>query len=713
MAYGVKYRTILYPVGSTSPVYVDFLKNGYVGAVTALKAEKGGVIINVEDTDYFDPIISTSVEVNIVNTLTDFLENLHDWDDLFAVNDFEILVKVYDSTYTYFEGYIPCDITEQKFYPKGTVTINATVNLKRLQSYDPTMFTTRGQYVLIDIIKHCLGKTGLTLPIYVNCSLFGYIPYLGNPMDSVYVPTYDYMTVARTAFDWVSVESDIFRKNDIEYENCYYILQNILTTFNCKLYYWNGAWYIERVKDLYHPTIHYVVYQTNNTITTVNSPKTYKPSILRYIDLEIGNDRTKLTHVDLSQTVQYTPGVKKILINLKEKYKYNLVNYFFTAITNVLRSSNYTVENYIPSLLVWSYIRDGSFDNVGISVTNYYDILNGLSMTENNPTAHYSHLVKDYAYINAWRNVCLGLYTKFNFNTNVAKGTSLNVKVKFRLSDAMIADHSAEILANPTRKYFVNIIVKNNTKYVKYDTNTNKYILETRGDTASSNILTSDGSTIDPVIISQSIAFDNFTNKENYSTEVSFSIPIDDFMADLIGRSFNIGIGRITTYMNQYGGAEDYNVYLHDGVLGDIIVTTNEDPPENTITGSVNANFIDTKTFDLLFYDVGLYGDYFKENILNQLYGIGRYGWLDGFYVPEPWHYDIGVPIQNKIIEDQYEIYQQVRHTIISDYYYNKHVKPLSIIRSWYYQNLFYASGYRWVIDLNRYDSMSIKELNA
>jgi hypothetical protein len=703
MAYGTKYRSILYPPKTAHPVYVDILKNNYSGAITNLVIAKEGVVLTVEDTDYFDPIISTSVEISIINTLTDFFESLHDWDDLFAVNDFEVLIKVYDADYTYFEGFIPCDITEQKFYPKGVVTVNATVNLKRLTDFNPTLFTTRGQYVLIDIIKHCLAKTGLVLPIYVNCSLFAFTSYLGDIGASVYTPTYNYNTVARTVFDWVSVESDLFMKNDVEYENCHYVLENILTTFNCKLYYWNHAWYIERVKDLKHSPKHYVVYQTNNTITTSNETLSI---------LEIGNSRTKLTHTGLSQRMQYNPGVKIITVNLKEKLRVNLTNYFYNAVVDVARLVfHYTVENYTALEHIWSYIRYVDA-HAADPVSNYYGINYGVTTRHPSALSDINGLVNNISDINGWRNLLDGLYTKVKFSMNTVNETTLTLKFKFRLSDTTITNHAAEIQANPTRKFFVNIVLKNGTKYVKYDSTTSKYILVTRSNTSSSNILTANGTVLDPCIISQSISYESFTNKANYETDITMSIPINDFESSLVDTYFMVGVCRLKGYMNQYGGSEEYNVYFNEMAVGDVEISINEDLAPNVITGSVNSNFVTSKSMDMLIYDANPYAS-LKANILNQLYGVLPYGWLDAFYTPAPWVYTDALPIQNKVIEDQYKIYEVIRHTMVSDFYYQLRVKPCRLVKSWYYQNLFYVSGYRWVVDSNMYQSTSLKEIDA
>lgn len=709
MAYGVRFRTILHPPNVANPIYVDILKNNYVGAITNIKVAAGGVTLTVDDNDYFENLISTSIEIKIINTLTNFFENLHDWDDLFLLADFEIMFKVYDTNVVYFEGFMPCDISEQEFFPKGIITLNASNNLKRLSDFYPTMFTVSGQYLMIDIIKHCLSFTGLNLPIYVNCSIFGYEPYIGDIFASVYTPTYNYSTVTRTAFDWVSIESDIFKKDDISFEDCRYILENILATFNCKLYYWNSRWYIERVKDLGHTTKHYVVYNTNGTTTTSNLTNTHLQ--IAGDAFGIGNDRSKLTFMELSQVVSYNPGVKRITLNLNEKQKLNLGNYYFTGVRTSFYYTGGTypydkpAETILPEENIWVVIRNITPASL-TQQSNYYDIINGLTI---NATGG-SNSIAPLDSIANWRVSLNGLYTQIKLNLNTKNTTSLTIKVKFKLPDAVIASYGATIRANPDKMFYVRVVIRStyNDKFAKYNATTQLYELVTRGSNdASNSIITPNGSTIDPCIITQGIAYSDFTNKEAYETEVDVNVPISDFYA---GDTYIIGICQIGYNYVTYGESTTYNAYFREMTFGDIIFSVNEDDTDNTMTGEINDAFVNLVTQDLLFYDANYQGTYFKRNILNQLYGVGHMGWMDAFYVPIPWDHTIPKAIQTKIIEDQYQIFNKVRRFITSDIYCTAPIKPFSLADSWYFSNPFMLSSYQWIIDSNQYSSLVLKE---
>jgi hypothetical protein len=695
MAYVVKYRSILHPPKWSVPVYIDILKNGYSGAITTLVMAKGGASLIVEETDYFDPIVSTSVELNYINTLTDFFENLHDWDDLLAIDDFEFMVKVYDPNYIYFEGFLPCDVIEQQFFPKGTVTLNASINLKRLSDFNPTLFTTRSKYTLIDIIKHCLGKTGLTLPIYVNCSLFGYESYLGNIFSNPYTPTYVYSTVTRSIFDWLSVESDLFLKNDLEYESCLTVLTSILTAFNCKIYYWNGKWYIERVKDLGHSTKHFIVYSINGTTTTENETNT---------SLEIGNVRTKLTHKELSQSVSYVPGVKQIVLNLKEVLRYNLTNYFYTGIVE-LHSIIIKEETILPPLFVWELI----FGTITTLRYNYYNIAYGYVI----PGSEY-HVLSSTNRLGA-RYSLQGLFTGLNFALNDSNTSTLTVKLKFRLGDGAITSYGASIKANPTKLFYARMVLKNyaggTSKFLKYNTSTQIYEFITRGSNDDSNsLITTNGTSVDMAVISQSISYENFTDKKNFETEISINIPLSD-ATGRVSNDYVLGICRLSYNLIEAGTDP---IVLNYTTFGDIVVNLNEDLGDNTITGNVNDHFVSIKQIDVSLYNASYCLFNNKVNVLNELYGIGTGGVLDAFYVPSAFPSG-GIPqltlsTQKKIIEDQYQIYNKVRHSIISDFYYRYFLKPLKQVSSWYYANKFMIYGYRWVIDSNEYNGTVLKE---
>jgi hypothetical protein len=698
MAYGLKYECLLYPFGTEEEVYLRIYEDEYSGGSSALTIAKDGISIMMDKTDYFDSIVSVNAEIQIINDLDDFFE----LDTLFSVNDFQYYVKIVGGTATYFEGYIPCDTVEQTFLPKGTVIINASNNLKRLDGFIPTMFTYRTTYTLISIIKHCLSFTGLSLPIYVNCSLYEW------QADSGYV----YSTTEYSAFEKY-IHSDLFLKNDNEYQDCLTILKSILESFDCKIYYWDEKWYIERVKDLGHSTKHYVVYLTNDAGTVANETNTL---------YETGNTNTKLRYTARSQKISYIPGAKQIRINLNEKLKINLLNYYYDNLIETASGSDPNVEDIIPDYLTWQIDANTDWEYK----TNYYHMNNcaDLQNTLINYTSQgtiYEFLVgsvflHDQMY-DAYTEALSGLYTSFKVSLNEENDTTLTIKFRFKLPQNFIdglATFLPDCRVHPNDHiFYVRFFLREDFYgaggFVVYDASQGKYAMDFRNVGVEDIILNVDDK-IEPAMIVKPIAYANFTEPETFTSEFSISIPIDDFIENVqsTAPSFVFGLCQLG-YFNPFSPAP-YNFYVVDppchyalknSIFGDIMISVNGDVGDNVHTGGVSTNFINTLETEMTLYDG------FSVNVLNSILKTdslltGTTQWEDAFSQAH-------LPLVKKSIEDRYQIYNKVRHEINSDFFYEI-LKPFSLVDAQYFDNNFYVNGYRYNLASKSYSNLNLKE---
>jgi hypothetical protein len=692
MSYSVKYRTSASQIHTANKIIIDICKKDYVGDITILRTEKEGISITLDTTDYFDIYASTSCELQIINNLADFFE----LDELFSISDFEYYVIIYDSSYTYFEGFIPCDVVEQTYLPHGTVTLNATNNLKRLSDFVPTMFTIVGGYKLIDILHHLLSFTGLSLPIHINCSLFA------NGMQLT--------QTNRTLFDQTFVYSEVFLSNDTEFKSCADILTDILTSVDCKLYYWNGVWRIERIKDLGTSSVNYIIY--------IPGDSTIYHSTVTNSSIAIGRgDDSKVRFANANQVIKYTPGKKQVKLSLKEDVKLNLVSYYFNNIQEV--GSGETVETYNPDFGTWEIDNDTTqtpFTNLngvlnGVKLHNTYQAIplpspgdpgynNALLFDE---IDQYETGTSNTLALNYYRSSLSGLYGKFRFTVNPTNETQLTIKISVTLPAEFLSLQTtfmSDKNVHPDNwKFYARIYLRNGpgfAYFVHYNTSTQKYELVN-----SSNII---GRTADALIVrSSDVSWGDFTNKLTYTNEFTITIPIDDFKDDLVSTDFIIGVCELgyRTVSNAPNRAIKFSNY------GDIYVTVNNEDEDNVVTGNVNLDFVDVLEQDVTLYDVQ------NLNILNGLF-------LDvNCLFPTLQWYDAqgytSILITEKMIEDRFQLYHKVRREITSDIYYQvgtgiPPLRPFVFLTDSHFTNKFYVNGFQWKIESNIFENTSLKE---
>jgi len=384
--YGVKYRVLIFPFDTTNEIYIDILKLSYSGSITQLQAVFQSCFIKMDATEYFTQLNSRGFEMQVLNNLVNFFQ----LDELFSISAFQFAIKVYDSTYTYFNGFIPCDVIEQQYIMNGIATVAASDNLKQLDQQYPTILRSSQNFRLIDIITDCLQQTGLNLPIYVNCSIYA-VGYgtKGNCFEDLYLK--GDLFLASVSDDTYTGDNP-YNNTDYDYlpqlfVDCETILEAILLSFSCVLYYWNDTWYIERVKDL---GTHEKVYKVYNGIESESIDTNYDES--EHV-LYIGrlND-SLIRYANASQVISYTPGLKEIDLTLDQQETLNFFNFFYTNVQvafsifyitegtfDDIPWNDYTLDTYVPPLNIWTVPS-------WVSVTNtpaYYRGSNNVFLQDN------------------------------------------------------------------------------------------------------------------------------------------------------------------------------------------------------------------------------------------------------------------------------------------------------------------------------------------
>ena len=640
MAYGVKYSTSTYSEG-LGKCMVDILKEGYAGETFSFIIVAQGLTIQYNSTEYFEVIKSNSIEIRIINNKEDFYE----FDDLLSAGEMEYLVKVYNDNITLFSGFVVCDASEQSWLRNGVFSLIATCNLTRLEQYSPLILQQHGTYLLIDIIEECLLYTGMSLPIMVNCSL----------KESSVLTVGSFLNTT-----WI--DSDLFYDDNVTIRDCKKVIEQILRSFSCVLYYYNDCWWIERVKDMETSPRSYFKYDvdSSNFRIWVDLDSAYKASIGKELIL-----------IRTSQSIRYTPGLKEIDINLKEKHRFNYLDYYFNGIT--ISNPLLTIEYISPLFGQWEVLNEGwvhySYGSALLGMNNWVQILDqygvGGDALQALNTIDYTNTGGGFNSI-LFRNSLNGIYSRIRMSKNPGASSdstvTLNINLKFKLPENFLQQYDTHFVQDsklhPTdHKFFVRFfigqildgpywLVFNNT-YLKYEW-------------VQQNSITDTGITGHPAIIECMVNFNDFKDKKTYYHEFSTSIQIIDSDTEKL---YTIGFIELGWNYPQYNRTTRFNsanFSLRTSIYGDIVLTTNEASEDNLIIGKLNNKFVSKQTVDLYLFDNE------HDNVINAMFKDNQdrthtEQWTDAI------HPAIDKPITECVIEDMFQIYNKTRREINSE----------------------------------------------
>jgi hypothetical protein len=688
MAYGKKYHTTVWNKG-LGQITVDIYRKNYSGTVDPLTIAKEGVSITVDTVDYFETIASTSVDIDIINDKTDFYE----LDPLFSTSDLEHYIVIYTATVVLFRGFIPCDVTEQAWLPKGTITISATCNLNRLDEYTPTLLETKGTYSLLEIMQHCLSFTnmeisGSELPVYVNCSLREITKTTGTS----------------TCFDQTWADSDIFYEDSTTLRDCKTVMEYILGAFDCIIYYYNDGWYIERWKDLagYAEVKTYIKYW-ESTVTLVEDdiPASLYPQVGKGLDVFC---------IEQSQRISYSPGLKSVEVTLDETLRLNLVDYYYDDI--VTTKGIDSVELITPTYGYWEAVLESDiYTETGHyldNMTNYVtlvDTWSGRGLLNGRVVWMYT----DY-YADALRRTVNGIFAKVKIHMNEQDSTNptedvtttITVACTMKLSDAYVTEYGASIKEDPSWfKFWFRFFLRyddgtGHPKWIKYNTTNSEYELVTLDN------MTAGG--YDMPIIKQSVLYTEFTNKTEFYTDVTVSVSLGNAIHTVVGDNpvFVLGILPIAVTDSNWNHEDELpNLALLSSTFGDIYVTANTDVDDNVVTGSITSDFVTVEEDTMYLYDSsnfsisnGLYTNADRDHTVS---------WKDSFS-------SIYLPLSKHFIQDRFQIYNVVRRHIISDVMAYRFLKPFEMMDGNLLNKVFCVNGYKYIVDSDRYESIKLSE---
>jgi len=346
--------------------YIEHISNGGVQYRVSIKKEdfvgsarrlyllgNGALDIDYKHEGWFKPIIGQSCSITVLNDS----DNWYDLEDLATLDEKEFLITV-DATLgsehiTLFEGHIQSDVVTQKYLKNSYIQFTASNLVSKLSNVYPSIIDTPGKESIINVINHTLQLTGKTDEIYVN-----------NKLD----PSGITITNNRSCFNVCGVDTEAFWENNIEKTPGLNILNEILTTFDSYLYWYDKKWYIQRYADIwtsdsskhwinYHPDVSYVY---NTDASSISIPESS-------INLPI-SDFTNAAFTGRTQQVSMIPGLKYLEIEMKNEPYLNLTTNTFKGITG----ADLVPEVMYPSVRKWNaYRAENPFDGKGWNFPGY------------------------------------------------------------------------------------------------------------------------------------------------------------------------------------------------------------------------------------------------------------------------------------------------------------------------------------------------------
>ena len=254
MAYGLRYTLTQILKNGNSQV-IEIYQEDYTGSVKTYKPTSITLQPNSAEEYPYPAIISTQLSFSfILETADDY----NQYPNVISSNDRLYYVLLKEGATVIWRGYLFNDYSQVGF--------STGISTSSLIAIDGISFLTNEQYVIdnsintlvshIDVIAAGLRLLGYPSDLFLNiaCSFFavGMQDRDDNISNEPFSQTYQY-------------------RRDFQDESYYVILDNILKTFNCRMYQANGDWYISATMETAAPTRYFTRYAIGASSITVSS----------------------------------------------------------------------------------------------------------------------------------------------------------------------------------------------------------------------------------------------------------------------------------------------------------------------------------------------------------------------------------------------------------------------------------------------------------
>lgn len=234
-------------------------------------------------TDHFHPIVASSLSISLLASIDQDLQDLYSEDE----QTYKVYLK--RNNQIIFVGFLkPDGINEDYVNDKWMLDIDVfdgLSTLKNIRFSNDNGILFSGKYSGLSILTTCLNKTGLDLPININCEVM-----------------YEVGPGSLSAFETFYLNANRYYQNNSDAMDCESVLKSILQLFNASLLQYNGEWYIYRPIDLDIPSVTFNKFEHN----------IYKGTFVIYPLVEIGSQINNFAtfHFGANQKRSISPSVQ-------------------------------------------------------------------------------------------------------------------------------------------------------------------------------------------------------------------------------------------------------------------------------------------------------------------------------------------------------------------------------------------------------------------
>lgn len=316
----VKYR-INYYSEKEDQWRVDVSNSSYTGdPIIVLGIENRACVFTYENQDeVFNPIIYSSVSIGIYN------EGQINVEELQLANDKDFTVQVYREGALYWTGFVVPDRIQKVLQSEPyEVSFTAIDGLKMLEGLDfkglrgdpmgdPTVSRLSPLAYIREILFHN-QYLALRLPItWVSSVICEAYP------DDTYGALAGSITWGDRGRAYRNYNTD--SDGQLVYKNCFYVLENMLKAFQCRLFQSNGKWHIRRINDVV--TGEFTVHEINTTFDQPGVDPIITTTTVDVNKLISGEGDYIFLRENQVSTMQ--PGLKSITTTYRQNQPSNII----------------------------------------------------------------------------------------------------------------------------------------------------------------------------------------------------------------------------------------------------------------------------------------------------------------------------------------------------------------------------------------------------
>lgn len=305
MAYGKKY-TIGQALRDNTQLTVEIYEKDYSGAIKTYDAVNINLESNSSGDEPLPAIVSSQLNVSFLVSDADAAST---FPDLLSFDDRKYFVKFYNGATLLWCGFLFNDYVSLPF-STGFVQVDI-VAIDGLSLLEYTTFDTVGAISLnslsrlIDVIAECINLIDYPDPISMITSCSYYAEGMFDRSDA--------------AGDEPFSQSYILRR-DIQGKTYYEVLENIVSSFGCRLFQSDGQWQLLAINEMAQTTRYYTQYFLSPSVSIGNTGTLDESvNIAPYVD---GN----VHFINNSQAKVVRKGYPKLIHNYNYDYPSNYIH---------------------------------------------------------------------------------------------------------------------------------------------------------------------------------------------------------------------------------------------------------------------------------------------------------------------------------------------------------------------------------------------------